>query len=370
MGLSASARDELDPVLQSPAWRARSSISPSSASRLLSCGLKAAFDSAPKPPAAGLKSPPALLGTICHDTLDDAARHLFGPADDEAQWREAFEATWDRRLKEASSHCAIPTDRWPGLNKRKVATRRLALAVTKEADQGAVFLPEEELTLPGGELKGRADLVVRSPVHEIRDYKTGPVLDSNDNPRDEYVRQLLLYAVMEAAVFGSWPESVVLVPFRGPEIRMQADIRRAEAERAAQAAIEALHEYNGAIAKDADPEGIASPSPSACRYCDYAPHCAPFWGTADAQWADEGLVAVAGRLSEIRVAQNGGVSLEIQTTAGTLESTAVIITPVDPAEFPGVTEIPAGAIVGATELRPHGPGYARTGTATRMAWSS
>jgi hypothetical protein len=310
-----------------------------------------------------------LLGLVCHSVLGAAATGCFGPADNEAEWRAAFEQEWARLIDELRPQNPFPPDRWPGFNTRKVAARRLALGVSQEADSGALLLPEHALALPGGDLRGRADLIVRKPVHEIRDYKSGPVTGFNGAPREEYVRQLLLYALMEAHEANSWPDTVVLVPFRGPQVRIEMSECHAQAEAAADEAVNALRSYNTAVDSATDPFSIASPAPSACGYCEHAGRCGPFWASASDVWVDEGVVAAAGLLREMRAAQNGGVALDIQVAAGSLPGPTLIVTPLDPADFLGITEIPTGASLGFTGLRTRGSGYAEPSPFTTLVWS-
>ena len=365
MGLPAGAREQLESLLATPHWRTRESVSPSYAARLLACGLKAAFDSEPRR-GTGPESPAALLGTICHDILAEAARGRFGPAADESGWRAAFDEDWDGRIEKAAEGHPLSPERWPAVAKRKVAARRIALGVAREADAGAELLMEHPLGPPGTELRGRVDLIVRSPVHEIRDYKTGPITGEDGSPRHDYLRQLLLYSVLERQDSGGWPGHVVLVPFRGPEVRATLDPAVAEAE--AEGAVEALRAYNAAIEQGRNPEELAVPSPEACRYCDHAPRCAPFWSAVAPDWAEHRLAAVAGLLAARRVAQNGGVSLEVTVIAGTFDPPQVIVTPVDVEEFWGADRIELGSVISITGLRPHSPGYATTTAATQMAW--
>lgn len=360
-----SAPADLAPLFDQPRWQERATISPSSAARLLSCPLKLAFDSEPK---AGSRrnSPASALGLVCHAVLNDAARGGLGPAENEQVWRSNFEDAWNTCVRELQPETDVPADHWPSFNARKVASRRLALSVSREVDAGAVLLPEYLLALD--QLRGRADLVVRRPEHEIRDYKTGPITDDEGDARPDYVRQLLLYAVMEAAEAG-WPEHIVLVPFRGPPLSLSVLGRQPEAEAAATAAIQALQAYNTERERDTDPLSLATPSAAACAYCDHAVRCRPFWESLSRDWAEDGVAAVAGALREARVAQNGGVALELEMVAGSIPGPAVILTPLDPVEFPGVDGLTAGTLIAATGLRPRGDGYAAPGFFTRVAWA-
>jgi hypothetical protein len=298
--------------------------------------------------------------------LKDAAGGDLGPATDEQLWRRRFDEAWSRRVAELEPETDAPAERWPGFNARKVAARRLALGVSREFDAGAQLLPEHLLAL--GELRGRADLVVRRPDHEIRDYKTGTATDEEGSPRDDYVRQLLIYAFMEAGEAG-WPERLVLVPFRGPPLSIELSGRESASEDAAAEATSALHTYNAEHANAADPLSLATPSPSACKYCDHATRCAPFWDSLSIRWAEDGVAAVAGLIREVRVAQNGGIALEIDVTAGSIPGRTVIVTPVDPAEFPGVEALAVGTLIAATGLRPRGEGFAQPGFFTRLEWT-
>ena len=259
MGVPAGTRGPADlaPLFHLPGWQKRETASPSSAARLLSCPLKLAFDSEPAAGGKRRHSPASALGVVCHEVLSDAARGRLGSAEDEQLWRNRFEEAWNIRVHQVEPDTEVSPGRWPRFNTCKAASRRLALAVSREFDAGAVLLPEHLLAL--GELRGRADLIVRHPGHEIRDYKSGPITDGDGSPRADYLRQLLLYAFMEAPEAG-WPTDIVLVPFRGPPISVGVAGREAEAEAEAAAATVALQAYNAENEGDADPLSLATPS--------------------------------------------------------------------------------------------------------------
>ena len=65
-------------------------------------------------------------------------------------------------------------------------------------------MSEVTFTSPTGTLRGRPDLIVGSPVHEVWDFKTGTIMTPRATA-SEYVVQLELYAKLEWDAAGTLP---------------------------------------------------------------------------------------------------------------------------------------------------------------------
>ncbi len=243
-------------------------------------------------------------------------------------WLNRFEIVWNEAVANEIAGDDNPNPQgWPSYGRRKAATRRLAREVCLElADPEIVVAVEESLQTADGKVKGKPDLIIRSPDHEIRDYKTGSILEyESDNPKGEYVTQLLLYAVLEYENTGSWPSKGRLIPLKGKDAEVEIDpteARRVEAEARA-----ALDRYNSVVS-GGDPLTLANPSSKNCRYCDYASECPAFWDAISPAWADEerSVLAAAGIIVERTVSKRGRVSVSLEEVRGSVPESKIRIT--------------------------------------------
>src|SRR5579875_1712756 len=345
-----------------PAPQPLAYTSPSGAAGLGKCMLQTAYDSDPAFRATVPSSPAARLGTVCHRVLELAGAGELPLADDPG-WREAFDQAWadataerERMRNPLEAHWP-PPERWPYYAARKVATRRLCERILSARASGeagyfageAPTLQEQRLEAFGGKLRGRADVVQRSPEPAIEDYKTGALFDSeNGEVKSQYRTQILLYAVLEHEATGVWPKRATLVPLQGDPVVIEID--PGEANAAAEAAITALTDYNRRVSEGTPPIDLASPSPPVCGICPYAIECPAFWSDADTSWLAQGVVAIAGELHDLEASRVSTFNIRLQRLAGSVGAGEYLLFQLDAERFGGLVGLPPGAEIAAVWL--------------------
>lgn len=339
---------------------------PSGAASLGECLLRTAYDSDAAFRSSVPSSPAARLGTVCHRVLELAGEGAL-PAAEDPGWRKAFDAAWSAALGEQEQERMRnpleahwpPPERWPYFAARKVATRRLCeriVAATSPApsDGGngvprAETVREQRQEAYGGKLRGRADVIKRSPEPVIEDYKTGSVSeDGNGEVKSQYRTQMLLYAVLEREATGVWPKRATLVPLQGDPVVIEVD--PAEATAAAEAAIAALDDYNRDVERGESPMELASPSPGACLFCPYAIQCPAFWSAAEPSWIHHGLVAVAGEMRGREESRLSTFNVKITRAAGSVGPGEYLLFQLDAERFGAILAVRDGAEVAAVGL--------------------
>ena len=349
----------------------RSYVTPSGAASLLACKLRVGFASEPKSGKRHTGSPATRLGTVCHKVLEAAARGDLGRAD-EPEWADRFAQAWTASLGSQLAELAAcegprpwpSPDRWPFYAQRLVATKRVARELSVEAaDPSFDCFTEDELISSDGTLRGQPDLIVRAPVHEVRDYKTGPVADEHDVVREDYALQVQLYAVLEHENFGTWPERGLLIPL--PGAARVVDVEPVLAEQARTRVRDALTAYNASVEAD-EIADLGAPSPETCRYCEYAPHCIAFWAAWDDGWADHGLTAAVGTVEEIRRAMRGGMTIDIAVESGLSADGLLSVHGLDATALPLLSILSPGDAIALVGLRPKAPGHAEPGRQLRI----
>ena len=144
---------------------------------------------------SGSTSPSARVGLICHRAFE-----LFFSSS------EALDKAWKTAVaeqQEAPSRDCDPESLSNALQPELLRMQylRLERAIHRVTDRlvpGDSPFPEKPLQSRDGQLVGTADLVVSGRSHWIADLKTGRISDPDGGARPEYVRQLMLYAYMEA----------------------------------------------------------------------------------------------------------------------------------------------------------------------------
>ena len=363
----------LSDFVRRPEAKTRSFVSPSGAGNLLGCGLRTAYDSESAAGKSRIGSPATRLGTACHNVLELAAKGDF-PEPAAPEWGDHFNASWVKAIEhEVEELRSLPgagswpePERWPFYARRKAATKRVARKLCLElADSAIEALAEVPLETSDGLIRGRPDLVIRAPVHEIRDYKTGAVIEpATGDIRPEYLMQLLLYAVLEHASTGEWPSSGLLVPLEGHEVAV--DLDPAEAGSLENTVKESLAAYNRVAESGGDPLQLARPSPEACRYCDHATECPAFWEAVNPEWEAGGVHAAAGVVTGVRVAARGSIAVDLDRVVGSVGSGPLSLTGIDLVEFPGASQIEVSGTLAAVGLYSKQEGYAEPSRGTRL----
>ena len=286
----------------------RDYVTPSGATALALCGLRMAYSTESVGHWTG--TPATRLGNVCHEVLAVAAKGGLGlPSGPD--WRAQFDAAWTSaqeaevaEVERQLGHGAWPAaERWFGYQRSRVATRRLAGELSALVVDGWSLHPEISLSALGDRLQGRPDLVIREPVHEIRDYKTGQIEGEPGELKATIAAQMNLYALLEAESSGRWPDEVLVVPLRGQ--RVPVEVQRSTAEALAQSLLEHLDRYNVAVSTG-EVHQLADPHPDACDACPFATGCPAFWAAGSDAHSSEAQ-AVAGVLTEIRLAARRSV---------------------------------------------------------------
>jgi hypothetical protein len=351
-----------------PAQQPLAYTTPSGATTLAECTLRAAYDSDTTFRGGVPSSPAARLGTACHRVLELAGGGALPPAGD-PQWRVEFEAAWASAVAEQEAECRRnqleahwpPPERWPYYSARKVATRRLCERMSaaisskhsggsRDADQRTkLALQEQRQQAFGGKLRGRADVIRRSPEPEIEDYKTGSLADGETGDlKPQYRTQMLLYAVLDHETTDIWPKRATLVPLQGPPVVI--DVDPAEATAAAEAALDALDSYNRGVEAGKPAIDLAAPSPAACRFCAYAIECPAFWSAADERWLDEGIVAVAGGMHGREKSRLSTFNITVERSTGSVPHGDYLLYQLDAERFGAILALPNGTEVAALWL--------------------
>lgn len=336
--------------------KTRDYVTPSGATALALCGLRMAYSSESVGHWAG--TPATRLGNVCHEVLAVAAKGGLG-ASGTPEWRAQFDAAWmsaqDAEVAKVERHLGYgawpAAERWFGYQRSRVATRRLAGELSALVADGWTLRPEVALSALGNRLQGRPDLVIREPVHEIRDYKTGQIEGEPGELKATIEAQMNLYALLEAESSGSWPDQVVVVPLRGQ--RVPVGVQRSDAEALARSLLEHLDSYNTAVAS-AEVHRLANPHPDACNACPFATGCPAFWAAGPDAHSSEAQ-AVAGVLTEIRPAAGGRYVAELDVLAG-CSSNRVAVFGLDPDDHAEVGQLRAGDTVALTGLKDRGEG--------------
>ncbi len=313
--------------LASPKPTPKGYVTPTTATTLLRCPTAFAFGEDPEFADAIPSSPALVIGNAGHRVLERAGRGELEPG------TPALTAAWDEAIaREAAAHetealkygWGQAPDKWPFYAARRARTLRLARRLADRAWSGgavgavggshARLMTEVRRSAFGDRLHGRIDAVDDGPPKRIEDYKTGAISDAEDGAelRREYVVQMQLYAVLEHARDGEWPEVAALVPIDGPavELAIVAD----EAAGLAQDVLRSLDEYLEAV-DDGALMDLARPTPENCGRCRFSGACRAFWSTCNSEWSAAGVAAIWGVLVEswsaggravIRVASDAG----------------------------------------------------------------
>jgi hypothetical protein len=329
-----------------PRSRALPYVTPSSAEMLLRCPLRLSFANEAGLPV-GIGSPATWIGDAAHFSLEHLIKEggLWneGPGEEATRlFDEEIARRVSRGGKAVLDRWGVDPKRWSGfVLKRarlaKVAERLAHLLKSVPPDQ---VLAEVEYSAFDGRMRGRADLVVNaSTLHAVADYKTGRVVDKENEPLPAYERQVQLYCAMEKERAGSFPTVGWMIPFDGPtvEVHVEPAICRALAEEA----LEALSGYNDR-APGPQPARVSTAN---CPTCPYATLCPSFWNKPR-EGLPEGVEAVRGVVHEIRRVQLGGISLLVEPSSSTLESIgSILVRNILQKDHPAIEAVTEGALV-------------------------
>lgn len=321
------------------------SISPSLTEILRKCPLQAALSRTSRLRKFVLDNPKAWLGTAYHEVLEK----LWNSTDEELTDMELVEHLWSNAIdtlrQQAIIHplnrrFAIP-EKWPGyhlvraclqIRAEEVLAEKPRLQTTTGPVSNSIgVLREQRLIAMNGKLIGKPDVVMDN---EIRDYKSGRIYDNTTDGtqavKQEYIRQFHLYGHLIYENYGYCPSKGVLMPMQGAAIEINLDPEACAAE--ASEAIMLLDSFNVKLTMLEEFSSIATPSPKACRWCQYKVLCPAFWEEVEDNWGEElGSAAVRGVLKESPALIHNGraFSLSVEVSSGTTASSEVSISPLD-----------------------------------------
>ena len=336
-------------------------VSPSLFHDLGACALRVAFQRQ-RHELPGLVSAAAVMGTLCHAVLETM---VVTGAFRTAEWAEHLQQLWQVRVAAAEQSYPLlgPSASWPGFQIKRARLRTLLarLRVLLGDIRSEEILTEVELCSQDGRLFGRADLVVRSDVRLVIDYKTGGVMDITSGlPRQAYREQMQLYAYLEAQTTGIWPSRAVLMPLDSEPV--DVDVNQPECEALADQGRALLAAYNSRV-PGAQPPNV---QPSTCTWCDFAVSCGAFWQVADSEWPGPAR-SVTGIVRHVWRSALGDVTLGIQADGGTVEAGDVTVRGLNAAALPAVLDLQEEQCVCLTCLRSEPDrGTLRASAATRL----
>jgi len=332
-------------IPSTPEPKAVDRISPSLYEDLLTCQAKAAWhiggDRNAIPP-----QPEQLLGVAFHSVLEAAHRgDISGESDDER--REAARRIFDDRVAELyeSTHPLVRIKfrspvRLPYYNQQRELAAMLAIEFD-ERPEGRAAAGHEKGATGGAErwyaskdelIFGRPDFVDIAK-REVVDYKAGHVGDRGGDLSERERRQLALYAFL-AGEAGIEIEKGRIVRANGDQAENVITVEAAQAE-----AVEArriLDEYNIAAGISEFKE-LASPSTTACQFCECKPFCEAFWESAGPDWSEtcgshvEGVVTGSPMTGDVQGVEV--LSLRLRSSRGTVPPGREVIIPQVPSAW-------------------------------------
>lgn len=316
-----------------------SRLAPTSLPSFAECRPRGVWQAVRQPPLLP-SSAAARLGTIVHRLLEEAGGGSFSPVTDpdviERRWCElvanAEQAMATNPLERRSVPLEANVKKFEVLRLRAVA-RALELAQNITDPSGpagdAAVTPygyELRVASADGLIAGRIDRVIPAPGGPVlQDYKSGAIFshrpDGETELKPAYTFQLRLYAVLYYEATGTWPSKLQLVPLTGEP--HDVSFSPADSLRLLEDSRSLLAQVNDDIARGredwvAAERLLASPSPSACRFCAYRPACLPYMARdlhdTDREWPAD----VWGEPAGLTQLGNGRLMLSIALPDGSL----------------------------------------------------
>jgi hypothetical protein len=316
-------------------------------------------------------APAALLGTVIHRLLEEAGRGLFAEAPDgaiERRWEELLKAADTKAANDWLQRSLVPLGAAvPDFEVRRLQAIAAARALAKQASSlhpstgraESALGCEVQVATPDGEAGGRIDVVAPAaggPV--LKDYKTGPVMDGefSGQPavKPAYATQLKLYAAIYAAMTGTWPSALELVPVAGAAVDIP--FTRAECENLLATALRLRRQINATVTSTESLNTrvgrLARPAPEECRHCRYRPHCSPYQAAARRDPTAHWPADIRGQLRQRVRLGNGRLLIVLETSAGD----SVQVRGVDPRQerHPALHSAASDELLAAFNLRPEG----------------
>lgn len=303
------------------------------------CRLRGVWKAFHQPPLLP-SSPAARLGSIIHRLLEEAGRGAFtpptGPNGAEARFIQLVAENEQIMAKRPLESRFVPLkEHIPKFEVLRI--RALARADDLSAElhgskasaaegAGAPYGFELPVESADGLIAGQIDRALPTPGGVVlQDYKSGAIFSAGPGAehevKPEYALQLRLYAALYKEKIGKWPSNLQLVPLSGEphDVSFSPD----ECLRLLDEARAIIGEANEDIARcggdsDALESLLASPSPSACRFCPYRPACRRYM-SHDLPADDPGWPAdVWGTLEDLTRLGNGNFMLSVKIQDGSV----------------------------------------------------
>jgi len=289
-----------------------------SASRLLSfskCKIKEIWASNSSTQPLLAISPEARIGSVAHKILEYTVKGLVEDEDSLLQlWNNEIQKIELKMLQTNTEKYLIPLKSSKGYEVKLYQTllicKRL-LQYLKHSSSSVFPKPNTEVFVESKDKKlvGRIDLIryTKKGV-EIVDYKTGLVTNNEmdgNKIKDDYRKQMILYAALYHSTFNEWPIKLVLISL--DNIEYEIPYLQAEATELLNYSINELNKANKIILEKDSINSLGTPAPTTCKFCLYRPVCKSYWIVREN--SDDWPNDVRGILVEIRILGNGSVSL-------------------------------------------------------------
>jgi hypothetical protein len=305
----------------------------------------------------------ARLGTVVHRvfervgrdalTVEQVTPHVWN---EELRFVEGeMEASWlDRSL--VPLHKAVADAEVQKLRAlERARTMAAALPQQREGTGGTKGIGFELWVQSSDEsVGGYLDCAIRSDGLVIRDYKSGAILEKDDDEqsriKDEYVVQLQLYAALYNETFGVWPDRLEIVPVQGDAVTVPVD--RLKCTELVRDAKVLLSEVNAAVdglgvSGAPDTATLAQPTARVCATCAYRPHCRTYLA-ANADMHEQWPLDICGNVTRIQKLGNGSLALGLTDHCGRIHSIKGLM----PGErHPALKMIDSGSAVGLFNLQ-------------------
>ncbi|MFN0152841.1 MAG: RecB family exonuclease [Gaiella sp.] len=298
------------------------------------CRLRGAWSAARMPPLLP-SSPAARLGTVVHRLLEEAGRGALSSNSLDGRWQELVAETEQAMTQSALEARFVPLrETVPKYEVVRLRAEARAGELAQDLPDAGSRAAEAKASPYGYELRvesadgliaGRIDRAVPAPAGPVlQDYKSGAIFsirqgEGQQEIRPEYADQLRLYAALYYDSTGTWPSKLELVPLAGPprEIPLSttASLNLLDKARSLLGAVndELERGVNDWYAVEAS---LASPSPSACRFCAYRPACAAYLSSIDQEGDPDWPADVVGAFGALTRLGNGRLILSITLSDG------------------------------------------------------
>jgi CRISPR/Cas system-associated exonuclease Cas4 (RecB family) len=286
------------PDLPHPSPEPIARVTPTLSNDLLACPRRVGF--ARDPSFARWRRPStfSVLGDAAHAVAEHVAEVQQWPAEP-GELRRHLNAAWEERIEAGAARLAAawapavppPPEEWPAYQVTRLRTiRRAERAIGAQLEEPrsvAVACPsvpssaagtEVELVDRASGLEGRADRIERiDGSYRVVDLKTGM---NQEEPEEEQLRQLLLYAVLVHRRTGEWPADIAVENASGEQFVVP--LEPADAEAALSEVSVAVAAFNEQVQSAGELEARASVD--TCRWCAYRTCCGAYWRKLSAEW--------------------------------------------------------------------------------------